>query len=43
MQILLGKTADPVAAVAEYRQQLEAAGINAIIDAVKVQYDAFVG
>ena len=43
MQILLGKTADPVAAVAEYRQQLEAAGINTIIDAVKDQYNAFVG
>lgn len=40
-QILLGKTAqDPVEAVAQYRQQLEAAGIDTVIQAVKDQYEA---
>lgn len=43
LQILLGKTADPVAAVAEYRKQLEAAGINTIIEAVEAQYAEFIG
>ena len=41
LQILLGKTADPVAAVAQYRQQLEAAGIQTLLDAVNEQYGAF--
>lgn len=39
LQILLGKTTqDPVEAVAEYRKQLEAAGIETLIEAVKAQY-----
>ena len=42
MQIMLGKTAqDPKDAVAEYRKQLEAAGINDVIEAVKTQYADF--
>ena len=41
LQILLGKTTDPVAAVAQYRQQLEAAGIQTLLDAVNEQYGAF--
>lgn len=41
LQIMLGKTADPVAAVADYRKQLEAAGVNTIVDAVNEQYAAF--
>lgn len=44
LQILLGKTTqDPVEAVAEYRKQLEAAGVNTVIDAVKTQYSAYIG
>lgn len=41
LQIMLGKTDDPVAAVAEYRKQLEAAGINELIEAVRSQYAAW--
>ncbi len=42
MQIMLGKTAqDPKDAVTEYRKQLEAAGINEVIEAVKTQYQEF--
>lgn len=39
LQILLGKTSqDPAEAVAEYRKQLQAAGIDTLIEAVKTQY-----
>lgn len=42
IQILLGKTKqDPKEAVAEYRKQLEAAGINKVIDGVNAQYKTF--
>ena len=38
IQILLGETTqDPKDAVAEYRKQLEAAGINDVINAVNEQ------
>jgi putative aldouronate transport system substrate-binding protein len=38
-QILLGKTKqDPKAAVAEYRKQLKAAGVDDVVNAVKTQY-----
>ncbi|MDF2802283.1 MAG: hypothetical protein K0S61_2186 [Anaerocolumna sp.] len=41
IQILLGKTSqDPKAAVAEYRKQLEAAGVNTVIDEVNKQLEA---
>lgn len=41
LQILLGKTSqDPKEAVAEYRKQLEAAGINNLIDEVNKQWAA---
>lgn len=44
IQILLGKTSkDPKEAVAEYRKQLEAAGINNVIDEVNKQWTAFSG
>lgn len=43
-QIILGKTSkDPKEAVAEYRKQLEAAGINNVIDEVNKQWAAFSG
>ncbi len=42
IQIMLGKTAqDPKAAVAEYKSQLEAAGIQNVVDAVNSQLAAF--
>ncbi|WP_297776141.1 extracellular solute-binding protein [Blautia sp.] len=42
IQILLGKTAqDPKEAVAEYRKQLEAAGIDKVIESVNQQYKEF--
>lgn len=44
IQILLGKTAqDPKAAVAEYRKQLKAAGVDDVVNAVKSQYSKFAG
>jgi putative aldouronate transport system substrate-binding protein len=44
IQILLGKTSqDPKKAVAEYRNQLKAAGVDEIINAVKSQYNKFSG
>lgn len=43
IQILLGKTSqDPKEAVAEYRKQLQAAGIDNVIAAVNEQYKAFI-
>lgn len=43
LQILLGKTSqDPVEAVEEYRKQLEAAGIEKLVEEVKTQYGASV-
>lgn len=42
IQILLGKTSqNPKEAVAEYRKQLEAAGINKVIEGVNQQYKAY--
>lgn len=42
IQILLGKTSkDPKDAVAEYRKQLEAAGINKVLDEVNKQWTAY--
>lgn len=44
LQILLGKTSqDPKEAVAEYRKQLKAAGVEDIINAVKTQYSKVAG
>lgn len=44
IQILLGKTSkDPKEAVAEYRKQLEAAGVNTVIEELKTQLTAFRG
>jgi putative aldouronate transport system substrate-binding protein len=44
LQILLGKTVqDPKEAVAEYRKELKAAGVDDIISAVKTQYSEFSG
>lgn len=37
-QILLGKAQDPKKAVADYRKQLKAAGVDEVINAVKTQY-----
>ncbi len=42
IQILLGKTdMDPKEAVAEYREQLKAAGIDKVIESVNAQYKEF--
>lgn len=42
IQILLGKTnTDPKEAVAEYREQLKAAGIDKVIESVNAQYKEF--
>lgn len=43
IQILLGKTQDPKKAVADYRKQLKAAGVDEIISAVKTQYSKSTG
>ncbi|MDT8718037.1 DUF3502 domain-containing protein [Clostridium sp. 19966] len=44
IQILLGKTSqDPKAAVAEYRKELKAAGVDEVINAVNTQYSKFAG
>jgi putative aldouronate transport system substrate-binding protein len=42
-EILLGKVADPVAAVETYRDQLRAAGIDKLTEALTTQYKAFAG
>ena len=42
IQILLGKTSqEPKKAVAEYRKQLKAAGVDEVVNAVKSQYSKF--
>lgn len=41
IQIMLGKAGDPVAAVAEYRKQLQAAGIDAVLAELSAQYAEF--
>lgn len=42
LQIMVGKTADdPATAVAKYREQLKAAGIDTVIEEVRTQYAAF--
>lgn len=44
LQLVLGKTKDdPLVALEQYRSQLKAAGIDAVLEAVNAQYSTYVG